>query len=190
MVKLVLGAVAGGIAQFLVGFIFWGTPLQRLAFTRAGEMENAAVQAALAQNLTATGTGTYTIPWPGTAQGTTLYGQGPIATVHFNVGGFPAFDSGALIGGLILSILTAFLIALALRSVAPYVTGFAERVRLVALFAAAAVLYLDLGQPVFSHYGWGYFIFAAICDLIGLVVAGAVIARWFLPRTVAAAPRP
>lgn len=190
MVKLVLGAIAGGIAQFLVGFIFWGTPLQRLAFTQAGEMENAAVQAALAQSLTATGTGTYTIPWPGTAQGTTLYGQGPIATVHFNIHGFPAFDSGSLIGGLILSILTALLIALALRSVAAHITGFGDRVRLVALFAVAAVLYLDLGQPVFNHYGWGYFIFAAICDVIGLVAAGAVIARWFMPRVSVAAPRP
>lgn len=186
MVKVVLGAIVGGIAQFLVGFIFWATPLQRLAFTTAGEMQNAAVQAALAQNLTATGTGTYMVPWPSTAQGTTLYGQGPIATLHFNVGGFPAFDSGSLIGGLVLSILTAFLIALALRSVAPFVTGFGERVRLVALFAVAAVLYLDLGQPVFNHYGWGYFVFSAICDLIGLVVAGAVIARWFMPRTVTA----
>lgn len=182
MVKLLLGAIAGGIVQFLVGFIFWGTPLQRLAFTTAGEAENAAVQAALAQNLTATGTGTYIVPWTGTAQGTTLYGQGPIATIHFNTAGFPAFDSGMLAGGLILSILVALLIGLALRSVAGHVTGFAARVRLVALFAGAAVLYLDIGQPVFNHYGWGYFIYAGLCDLIGLVAAGAVIARWFLPR--------
>jgi len=188
VIKLVLGAIAGGIAQFLVGFIFWGTPLQRIAFTTAGEAENAAVQAALAQNLTATGTGTYVVPWPDTAQGTTLFGKGPIATIHFNVGGFPAMDTGQLIGGLILSILTALLIGLALRSVSGHVTSLAGRIRLVALFAAAAVLYLDIGQPVFNHYGWGYFIFSAVCDMIGLVAAGAVIARWFLPRPAMARP--
>ncbi|MGH6781668.1 MAG: hypothetical protein ACREB5_06140, partial [Sphingomonadaceae bacterium] len=154
----------------------------RLAFSTAGDMQNASVQNALAQNLTPTGTGTYVIPWPSTSQGTTLYGQGPIATVHFNVAGFPAFDSGSLVAGLILSIVTAALIGLALWGIAGRVTAFADRVKLVVLFALAAVLYLHIGQPIFNHYGWGYFIYLAISDLIGLVVAGAVIARWFLPK--------
>ncbi|SNS81436.1 hypothetical protein SAMN06295912_11755 [Sphingomonas laterariae] len=183
MIRLVLGAIAGGVAQFIVGFIFWGTPLSRLAYTTAGEAENAAVQAALAQNLASTGT--YVVPWPDTAQGTVLYGRGPIATVHYNVAGFPAFDSGSLIAGLVLSILTAMLIGLALWSIATRVTSFAERLKLIALFAGAAVLYLHIGQPIFNHYGWGYFIYLAIADLAGLIVAGAVIARWFLPKPVA-----
>lgn len=185
MIKLILGAIAGGIAQFLVGFIFWGTPLSRLAFSTAGEAENAAVQASLAQNLTVTGTGTYVVPWPDTAQGTTLFGQGPVATIHFNTGGFPAFDSGALVSGLILSIITAGLIGLALLGVAGRVTTLVERMKLVVLFSLAAVLYLHIGQPIFNHYGWGYFIYMGLCDLIGLVVAGLVIARWFLPKPAA-----
>lgn len=180
MIRLGLGAIAGGIAQWLVGFIFWATPLSGLAFKVANESENAAVQAALAQNLTRSGTGTYMVPWPNTAQGTTLYGQGPIATIHYNSAGFPLVDAGSLFGGLTLSIITAALIGLALWSVAGRAASFAERLKLVVLFAAAAVLYLDLGQPVSNHYGWGHFIYMAIGDFIGLVVAGAVIARWFM----------
>lgn len=185
MIRLIPGAIAGGFAQFLVGFIFWGTPLSRLAFTTAGDAQNAAVQAALAQNLTVTGTGTYVVPWPSTAEGTTLFGKGPVATIHFNVGGFPAFDSASLIAGLILSIITALLIGVALWGIAGRVPAFIDRMKLVVLFSVAAVLYLHLGQPVFNHYGWGYFIYLALADVIGLVVAGAVIARWFLPRPAA-----
>lgn len=181
MVRIVLGSILGGFAQFLVGFLFWGTPLSRLAFNVAGETQNAAVQTALAQNLTQTGTGTYAVPWPGTPQGTVLFGQGPIATIHLNTAGFPVVDSGALIAGLILSIVTAFLIGLALHGVADRVTTFAERARLVVLFSAAAVLYLHIGQPIFNHYGWAYFLYLALADFIGLVVAGLVIARWFVP---------
>ena len=182
MIRLIPGAIAGGFAQFLVGFVFWGTPLSRLAFTTTGDAQNAAVQNALAQNLTATGTGTYMVPWPSTSQGTTLFGKGPVATVHFNVGGFPAFDSPSLIGGLVLSIITALLIGVALWGIAGRVATFADRLKLVVLFSLAAVLYLNLGQPVFNHYGWGYFIYLALSNAIGLIVAGAVIARWFLPK--------
>lgn len=182
MIRLIPGAIAGGLAQFLVGFVFWGTPLSRLAFTTAGDGENAAVQNVLAQNLTTTGTGTYMVPWPSTSQGTILFGKGPVATIHFNVGGFPAFDLASMFQGLILSIITALLIGLALWSIAQRVPAFADRMKLVVLFALAAVLYLNLGQPVFNHYGWGYFIYLALANAIGLILAGAVIARWFLPR--------
>ena len=57
MIRLVIGSIVGGLAQFLVGFVFWGTPLSRIAFTVAPDAANAAVQTALAQNLTATGAG-------------------------------------------------------------------------------------------------------------------------------------
>ncbi|HWW65485.1 MAG TPA: hypothetical protein VNZ43_12040 [Sphingomonadaceae bacterium] len=182
MVRLVIGSIAGGIAQFLVTFLFWWTPLSRLAFSVAGDPANADLQRALARNLTQTGTGTYAVPWTSTQQGTTLFGQGPIATIHFNIHGFPVIDTGTLLGALILSIITAFLIGLALHGVAARVAGFADRVRLVVLFALAAALYLHLGQPVLHHYGWRYFVYLTIGDALGLIAAGIVIARWFLPR--------
>ena len=83
MIRTVIGGLVGGIILFVMGFIFWATPLSELAFAKAGDAEGAAVQSALAQNLTKTGTGTYEIPMPHAA-GHVLYGKGPIATVHFN----------------------------------------------------------------------------------------------------------
>lgn len=82
MIRTVAGGIVAGFILFVIGFIFWATPLNRLAFTDAGAAESAAVQTALAQNLTRSGTGTYQIPNPDTAEGTVLYGKGPVASIH------------------------------------------------------------------------------------------------------------
>ena len=182
--KTIIGGLIGGVVLYLVGFLFWGTPLSTLAFKTVDDATNAQLQAALGQALTATGTGTYTVPWPATGQGTVLFGQGPVATIHFNTSGFPVVDSGALISGLILALITGILIALALGFAG--LRTFGERARIVVLFALAATAYLDLGQPIFNHYGWGYFIFLFLSDFIGLAAAGLVIARWFLPNAATA----
>jgi len=187
MARAMIGGLLGGLALYLVGFIFWGTPLANLAFNRIDDARAAAVQAALAQNLTEGGTGTYAIPWPGSGEGTILYGKGPIATIHFVTQGFPAVDTTALIWGLLLALLTGVLIAAALYGIGERVTAFADRVRLVVLFSLAATIYLHLGQPIFNHFGWGYFIYMFLSDFIGLSVAGVIVARWFLPKAPASA---
>ena len=51
MVRVVIGSLVGGIAMFIVGFLFWATPLQYLGYSRANDAQNAAVQLSLAQNL-------------------------------------------------------------------------------------------------------------------------------------------
>lgn len=182
MLRSAIGGLAGGLALYLVGFLFWGTPLANLAYANVEDAKAAAIQAALAQYLTETGTGTYAVPWPGSDQGTILYGRGPIATIHFVTQGFPAVDTSALIWGLMLALLAGLLIAAALAAIADRVTLFGDRVRLTVLFALAATLYIHLGQPLLNHYGWGYFIYAFLADFIGLSAAGIVVARWFLPR--------
>jgi hypothetical protein len=182
MAKTLFGGLVGGFALYLVGFIFWGTPLSMLAFKTVDDTQGAALQAAIAQTLTATGTGTYTIPSAATGQGTILFGKGPVATIHFNISGFPVVDSASLLGGLVMALVTGLIIAIAMSGIAPRVIDFKSRAKTVVLFALAAALYLDLGQPVFNHYGWGYFIYLFLGDFIGLSVAGLVISRWFLPK--------
>ncbi|MBA15921.1 MAG: hypothetical protein CMN73_06160 [Sphingomonas sp.] len=186
MPKLLVGGVVGGVAMWLVGFLFWGTPLSYLAYKIAPDADGLAVQDALALHLGPTGTGAYPIPWPGTTAGTSAYGNGPTAMVLFNNSGFPVVDSSALIGGLVLAILCSLVIAFALRS---FATGasFGTRMKLVALFAVAITVYVDLGQPVFNHAPWGYFTYLWISDLVSFLVAGAVIARWFMPKQLPAA---
>lgn len=188
MIRAVFGGLLGGIALFLTGFIFWGTPLSNIAISDTTPQASANLQAAMAQALTESGTGVYVVPSPTTAEGTVLYGRGPVAQVFFSTSGYPVMDETALIGGFILSLVVGVLIALALRTV---VGDFAARSRLVLLFAFAAALWLHIGQPIFNHAPWGYFIYLAFSDFVGLVAAGLVAARWFMPASqVAVTPPP
>jgi len=186
MVRILIGSVVGGLAQWIIGALFWATPFSRIAFHVADDNANAGVQQALAQYLTPTGTGTYYVPWPDTPQGTILHGRGPVAMIHFNMSGFPLMDSTSLIEGLILSIVSILLIGLALHAIGGRVQDFASRAKLVILFSVAATLYFTVGQPVFNYFmPWGYFLYLALSQVLGLVAGGLVLVRWFMPKGVA-----
>ena len=174
MVRTVVGGLLGGFALYVIRFLFWGTPLSALAFHRAGEAPSANLQAALAQALTPTGTGVYIIPDPASAEGTVLYGKGPVATVFYNVSGFPVTDSAALIGGLILALVVGLVIAFSLRFTA---ADFGNRARIAVLFALAAVLWLDLAQAVFNHVPWGHILYLAFSDFMALAAGGLIAAK-------------
>lgn len=174
MVRTVIGGLLGGLAIFVTGFLFWGTPLSALALSRVGDQASANLQAAMAQALNATGTGVYVIPDPSTAQGTILYGRGPVAQIFYNSSGFPVMDGGALIGGLVLALAVGVVIALALRFA---LADFASRARVTILFALAAVLWLHIGQAVFNHAPWGYILYLAFSDFVALAAAGLIAAK-------------
>jgi hypothetical protein len=182
VIRILIGSIVAGLAQFFVGFVFWATPLSRIAFTVAPDAQNAAVQTALAQNLTATGTGTYHIPWMETASGAVLHGRGPVALIFFNTNGFPAMQTSALIGGLVLSIVSMLLLGLALNTVAVRVTDFASRMKIVVFASLGVTLYAVLGQPTYNFFmPWGYWVFLAVSLIVGFVGGGFVLARWFVP---------
>jgi len=187
MVRILIGSVVGGLAQWIIGAIFWGTPLGKLAFRVADDTANANVQLALAQNLTPHGTGTYYVPWPDTPQGTVMHGHGPVALIHFNTSGFPVMNSTSLLEGLVLSIVSILLIGLALYAIGDRVQDFASRAKLVIFFSIAATLYFTIGEPVFNYYlPWGYFLYLALSQVLGLIAGGLVLVRWFMPRPVTA----
>ena len=181
MVRSLIGGLVAGVAMFFIGFIFWGTPLSEVAFSKAGDMESAAVQTALAQNLTPLGTGTYVIPTPSTAQGTELYGRGPIAMVHFNTGGFAAEDMSMMLPGFLFALVSGIFMALGIAAVGKE-NSFGEIARLVVLFSLGVTLWTILAQPVFNHFGWAYWVYLFVSETIALVVGGLIIARWFVPR--------
>lgn len=188
MVRTFIGGIVGGLILFVTGFIFWATPLGELPFTRAGDTENAAVQLSLAQNLTQTGTGAYIIPAHASAGGAVLYAQGPIATVYFNTAGYSPDDMSMIVPGLILALIAGLLMAFGLAAVGGGGRSFSATARLVILFSLGFTVWEYLATPIFNHFGWRYWIYAFTAETVSLILAGLVIARWFLPGAPEEAP--
>lgn len=182
--KILLGALVAAVAMFIIGAIFFATPLRGLGQGNLGNTEAAQVQSALAANLPRTGT--YLIPDGGTQEQTVMYGQGPIATVHYNTEGFAAFDAGSMLAGFVLYLIVALLIATALWSIERQVRDFTSRAKVVAVLAVAASAYIHLKMPIFYHHGWGHYFYFFVADALTLAAGGLIIAKWFLPRNRAA----
>jgi hypothetical protein len=178
MIRTVIGGLVAGIIIFVIGFVFWATPLGELAYSKADEAQNAAVQSSLAQNLTASGTGTYVIPAHNSAAGAVLYARGPIATVHFNTRGYSPDDMSAILPGFIVAAIAGLLIAFGLAAVGG--RSFADLARLVVCFSLGFTVWEYLGSPIFNHHGWGFWIYTFIAESVALIVAGLVVARWFV----------
>ena len=180
--RTVIGGIVAGIIIFVVGFIFWATPLAEFAYKTAGDQQGAAVQLALAQNLSQSGTGTYIVPAHESAEGAVLYAQGPIATVHFNTSGYSPDDMSMILPGFIMALVSGMLISLAIGAVCGGGRSFPASARLVIFFSVGVTVWTILAQPVFNHYGWGYWIYSFIAETTALLLAGLVVARWFVPH--------
>jgi hypothetical protein len=179
MIKLAIGSFVAAIAMFVTGFIFFATPIGMIAYSSANETQSAAVQAALAANLPQTGT--YMVPDPSTQSGTTLYGQGPVATVHYNSKGFSLSDMSGVGYGFVQELIVCILLAGALSTLDRRIPDFASRAKIVVLFSVAASAMINLGNPIWLHHGWTYWTYSFVAEAAMLITAGLVIARWFLP---------
>jgi hypothetical protein len=188
MVRTFIGGIVGGLILFVVGYIFWATPLGELPYTRTGDAQNAAVQLSLNQNLTPTGTGAYIIPAHASAEGAANYAHGPIATVYFNTSGFSPDDMSMIAPGLGLALVAGVLMAFGLAAVGGGGRSFGGTAKLVVLYSLAFTVWEYLATPVFNHYGWRFWIYAFTAETVSLILAGLVIARWFLPAERSAAP--
>jgi hypothetical protein len=179
MIKLMFGSVAAAVAMFVAAFLYFGGPLSSLGFHSAGENQNAVLQEALKANLPTTGT--YQVPEPTTQTGTILYGNGPVATVHFNTGGFPVDSADGMLWGFVLFLVAAVLMAGALSQLDRRVPDFRSRAFIVLGFVFAISAVNLLTDPIFMHQDWRYAIFTFVGDVIVLGIGGLILARWFLP---------
>jgi len=181
MIRIFIGSIVAGVIQFVIGALAWATPLGRLAFSQAGGPATAGLQTALARTLTQTGTGTYFIPspeTPETPEGTVLLGKGPVALVHFNTQGFAPMVPGALITGLIMSIVTMLLVGIALNSVRSD-----KRMPVMLLFAVATVMYFVASLPVYNFYmPWGWWAYLAVEEFIAFALGAFVMVKFFMPK--------
>jgi hypothetical protein len=119
--RALIGAVAAAVAMFIVGFIFFATPINGIGMKSLPDPQAAAVQNALAQNLPETAT--YAVPSDATAGQTTLYGRGPIATIHYNTSGFAIGDPATMIGGFIHMLVVTLLMAVGLYTASRYIAS-------------------------------------------------------------------
>lgn len=181
MLKMALGSCVAAIAMFVTGFLFYATPLQGIAFSAVDDAKGAAIQGALADNLSASGTGTYTIPNPSTSDGGVGYIQGPIATIHYSNQGYPIADMSVLAWGFLHELIICFLLGWALMGIDRRVPDYISRGKTVIMFSLAASAFVHLGNPIWYHHDWTYEIYRFVADAVMLIVAGMILARWFLP---------
>jgi hypothetical protein len=177
--RALIGGVVAAIAMFILGFIFYATPLYKLGSASLDNRQAAAVQQSLAQHIGRTGT--YFVPSGDTPEQTVMYGQGPIATIHYNSAGFSIADPGVMIGGFLQMLVVTLLMAVGLYTLSMHVPGFGERVRLLVLGVVGAAVFMRLGDPIWFHQDWSHAIYLFIADCVSLIVAGLVILK-LLPK--------
>lgn len=180
VIRAVIGGLAGAVAMFVVGFVFWASPLDKLAYASASDTQNAVVQQALAANLPHTGR--YIVPDPNSAGGTVLYGRGPVATIDYNTRGYSTSDPSSMIGGYVQEAVASLMIAFTLFAIAGRVTDRESRLRVAIGLSAAATVMITLSDPIFGHGPWSFALYDLVADLAMLSASALVITRWFLPR--------
>ena len=186
MARALVGAVAGAIAMFIIGFIFFVTPLQKVAVGNLDALNAGAVQSALAAHLP--GTGTYYVPSADTRAQSEMYSRGPVATIHYNIHGFAPASSNVMIAGFVHMLIVALLMAAGLYLLSRHVARFADQARIFGLFVVALVAYLRFGEPIWFHQAWGYVIYMFVAECVSLGVAGFIILKLLPPASARAAP--
>jgi hypothetical protein len=191
MIRVVIGSAAAAVAMFVIGFIFFGIGLQNLAIKSVEDTQAAPIQQALRANIATTGT--YMVPNERTPEQTRMYGTGPVATIHYNVGGQVAgMSAGTAFKGLVFNFAIALAFGLALIGIDGRVRDFASRARVAAIVAVAAAAFTHLRVPLYYPHDWAYYIYLFLADGVSLAVAGIIVA-WFIkvppaPAVVGEAP--
>jgi hypothetical protein len=183
MQRLVIGSLVAAVVMFILGFIFYATPLMNMGFATATPEQQATVQAAL-KGLP---TGTYSIPGGETPEAMAAYAAGPVAMVKVNSGGFAMFDPVVFVEGYLHMAVAAFFLGLVLWTIRDRVTDFGSRFSVVMWLSLAMVWFTRLGEPIWYHTDWRNALYVAATEWISFVVAGYILARWFVPAGAGAA---
>ncbi|NNC72327.1 MAG: hypothetical protein HKN78_05560 [Sphingomonadaceae bacterium] len=187
MIRVVIGAAAAAVAMFIVGFIFFATPLANIHVDGLEDGEAAAIQSVLSENIGAEGPAAFLVPFPESEAQQRMYIDGPTAMVHYNPNGFAIGDPGSMLGGFVHMLIAAFILGAALFTLSGHVRDFAARMSIAALFIIATGIFMQLGDPIWWHQSWMHHLYVFVANTVMMLVAAFIIARWFLPRDKAAA---
>lgn len=181
MGRMIIGAVVAAVAMFFIGFIFFGPlGLNHIATGSVADAQAAAIQQSLSANLA--NTGTFVVPSPESSPAqTVMYGQGPIATIHYNTAGFAAMDTKALGIGFLFDFAIALLIGIALLGINGRVPDYGSKARVAMIIAVACAAFNHLSEPIYYHHDWPHFVYAFVADGLMLAAAGLILA-WFLTK--------
>ena len=180
MLKLGLGALLAAVAMFLWGFFFWGSKLIDHFGHVSPEAETALTEA-LKANLTADAV--YVLPdyKNGTEEEVMARASaGPIALINFHAAGTPPMAT-TLAMGFVHMLITTAILAFFVQLTLPAAPAYMDRVKLVAVFGAAAAIYAQLGNPIWWHYPWAFSASGALYDFVSYVLAGLILAYFITP---------
>lgn len=180
MGRLLVGSLVAAVAMFLIGFVFYGTPLFSNAYKTAPFETQMTVQEAM-KGLPASGT--YFIPTGVDEAAMTAHRAGPTAMLRVNLQGSEMVDPMAMVKGFVHMAVSAFLLGLLLLRVAPKIWNFGERMAIVVTASLAIVVFVRLGEPIWFGGDWTFTLYVAVVDLISLSAAGFILAKWFLPKS-------
>ncbi len=174
MRSLAVGSIVAAIVMFALGFVFFGL-LGMMMFAPLSPETAAAVQGALGQHLTATGT--YMVPGDEAA-----WMAGPSAVVDFIAAGDAPAMATAMILGFLHFFVSALLIGMALKAVGGDAT---RRMNVAFWFGIAAALFMDLGDPIWYGFSWRGSLIEFVFDAVMFVAGGLVLAKWFTSERAA-----
>lgn len=180
MGRLLVGSIIAAVAMFLIGFVFFGTPLFSNAYKTAPFETQVAVQDAL-KALPASGT--YFVPMGEDEAAMAAHRAGPTAMLRVNLQGSEMMDPMAMVKGFVHMVVSAFLLGLLLLRVAPKIWSFGERMGIVVAASLAVVVFSRLGEPIWFGADWPFTLYVAVAEVISLIVAGFILAKWFLPKS-------
>ena len=179
MGRLLIGSLVAAAAMFLIGFVFFGTPLFSNAYKTAPFETQVTVQEAL-KALPASGT--YFIPMGEDEAAMAAHRAGPTAMLRVNMQGSEMMDPMVMVKGFVHMVVSAFLLGLLLLRVSPKIWSFGERMGIVVAASLAVVVFSRLGEPIWFGADWPFTLYLAVADLISLIVAGFILAKWFMPK--------
>jgi hypothetical protein len=181
MRSLVVGSLFAAVLMFIIGFVLMGL-LGSAAYTPASPQSAAALQAALRDNLTATGT--YAVPDPWTAEGEAAWMAGPAAVIRHVASGDSPGVVQSIAGGFVDMFVAALLMGFGLAASG----NFRDRARLVVCFALAAGVFMHLGEVAWMGFDWRYSLYVFMSDVLMFIAGGLVLARSLARNEAAATP--
>jgi len=180
-----MGRIIGGIALatvvvYIWGFLYWGASTLPYASWQETADDSAAGQALLEHFPES---GVYYIPANGNAPElrSALYESGPTGFVILDVDGRPEFDTSIMAEGFLLNGVVMALFAILLHVCRTATPLYADRLKLVSLVAAIAVLMVNAGDIVWWAMPASWESAQIFYNFTAMLIGGSVVAYFVRP---------